>query len=187
MEMQRTGSNVEVLKYATGFMMTQMTAKAGIKKYGQVAKDALFQEFSKLHDLGVFLGQHKSELTHAQKRGVLQAISVLKEKRCGRIKGRTVADGRPQRPIYTKEETSSPTVSNDALMLSILVDAWERGNVATADVTGAYLHANLNDSPLLKMEGASVDIMCDINDEYRKFVCIEQGKKVLYLKLLKAL
>jgi hypothetical protein len=100
MEMQSTGSNVEVFKYVTGFMMTQMTAKAGIKKHGQIAIDALFQEFSQLHDLGVFLRQHKSELTYIQKRGALQAISEIKEKRCGRIKGRTVADGRPQMPLY---------------------------------------------------------------------------------------
>jgi hypothetical protein len=101
MELQSTGSNAEVFKYVTGFMMTQMTAKAGIKKHGQVTIDALFQEFSQLHDLGVFLGQHKSELTHTQKRGALRAaISVIKEKRSGRIKGRTVVDGRPQRTIH---------------------------------------------------------------------------------------
>jgi hypothetical protein len=37
----------------------QMTAKAGIKKHGQIAVEALFNEFSQLHDLTVF---------HAKKR-----------------------------------------------------------------------------------------------------------------------
>jgi hypothetical protein len=37
------------------------------------------------------------------------------------------------------------------------------------------------------MEGKSVDIMCDVSDNYRQYVCIENGKKVLYLKLVKAL
>jgi hypothetical protein len=32
-----------------------------------------------------------------------------------------------------------------------------------------------------------VDIMCDVCKDYRKFVCYENGKKVLYLRLLKAL
>jgi hypothetical protein len=112
---------------------------------------------------------------------------VVKEKRCGRIKGRTVADGRPQQQLYTKEETSSPTVSTDALMLSLLIDATEHRDVATADVVGAYLHAEMEDFTPLKMEGESVDIMCDVNDEYKLYVCYENGKKVLYLKLLKAL
>jgi hypothetical protein len=133
--------------------MTQMSAKAGIEKHGQVAIDALFEEFSQLHDLGVLLAHYRLNLTRAEKRGVLRAISVVKEKRCGQIKGRTVADGRPQRQLYTKEETSSPTVSTDALMLSLLIDATEHRDMATADVAGAYLHAKMEDFILLKMEG----------------------------------
>jgi hypothetical protein len=34
--------------------MTQMTTSAGIKKHGQIAVDALIQEFAQLRDLGVF-------------------------------------------------------------------------------------------------------------------------------------
>jgi hypothetical protein len=72
-------------------------------------------------------------------------------------------------------------------MMSILIDAKERRDVATADVAGAYLHAEMEDVTLLKMEGESVNIMCDVSPEYEKFVCYENGKKVLYLELLKAL
>jgi hypothetical protein len=136
-EMKRTGSNTNVFKCITGIVMMQLTAKAGIKKHGQVALDALFKEFSQLHDLGVFLAQDANKLTREEKKGSLRAISMITEKRCGRIKGRTVADGRPQRALYAKEDTTSPTVSTDALMLSILIDAKERRDVATADVAGA--------------------------------------------------
>lgn len=69
---------------------------------------------------------------------------MIKEKRYGRIKGQTVADGRAQRDLCTREETSLPTVSTDALMLSILIDTKERRDVATADVAGAYLHADMD-------------------------------------------
>jgi hypothetical protein len=61
-----------------------------------VAIDALFKEFAKLHDLGVFLAQDNTKVTKAEKRGALRAIRIVKEKRCGWIKGRTVASGRPQ-------------------------------------------------------------------------------------------
>jgi hypothetical protein len=98
-----------------------------------------------------------------------------------------VADGRPQRPLYTKEETSSPTVSTDAFMMSILIDAWERRDVAIADVAGAYLHATMIDFTLLRVEGDQVDIMCAVCPEYMEFVMYENGKKVLDLHLLKAL
>jgi hypothetical protein len=36
----------------------------------------------------------------------------LKEKRCGTIKGRGCADGRPQRDYMTKDKTASPTVAS---------------------------------------------------------------------------
>ena len=39
----------------------------------------------------------------------------------------------------------------------------------------------------MKIEGKFVDIMCKVNTELRKFVRYENGKKVLYLQLLKAL
>jgi hypothetical protein len=187
-EMKSTGSNTNVFKSITGIVMMQLTAKAGIKKHGQVTLDALFKEFSQLHDLGVFLAQDGNKLTRVEKKGALRAINMITEKRCGRIKGRTVSNRRPQRKaLYAKEDTTSPTVLTDALMISIIIDTKERRDVATADVAGAYLHADMDDFTLLKVEGKSVNIMCEVCKEYKPFVFYERGKKVLYLKLLKAL
>jgi len=42
----------------------------------------------------------------------------LKEKRDGTINAKGYADGRPQRIYRNKEDTSSPTVSIEAMMLS---------------------------------------------------------------------
>ena len=102
-------------------------------------------------------------MTPAQRHSALQAINLIKEKRDGRIKGRTVANGRPQKALYEKSETTSPTVSTDALMLSIIVDTHEKRDVATADVTGAYLNADMKDFTVMKFVGRSVDIMCKMN------------------------
>lgn len=64
---------------------------------------------------------------------------------------------------------------------------YENRDVATADVVGAYLHANMDDFTLLKLQEDVVEIMCEVNPMYIDFVVIENGKKVLYLLLLKAL
>jgi hypothetical protein len=88
---------------------------------------------------------------------------------------------------YTKEETTSPTVSTDALMISLMIDAKERRDVATADVKGADSHTDMEDFVLSKLVGKAVNIMCQVNPKYEKFVVIENGKKVLNLQLLKAL
>ena len=119
-------------------------------------------------------------------RSALLAINVIKEKRCGKVKGRTVADGRKQRALHAKDETTSPTASTDALMLSTMIDACEERDVATADVAGACLHAEPDDFTLLKLEGDSVDIMCNASEHHKEFVMCKKGKKALCLRLLKA-
>jgi len=72
-------------------------------------------------------------------------------------------------------------------MILLMSDAKECRDVATANVDGAYLHADMEDFVLLKLVGEAVDIMCQVNPKYENFVVIENGKKVLYLQLLKAL
>jgi len=176
-----------IYKYIFGYIMTQMTATAGIKKHGQAAVDALLQKFCQLDSKNVFEPLDASTLTSSQKRESLRDVNLIKEKRSGKLKGCTCADGRSQRSKYTKEETTSPTVSMDALMISLMIDAKERRDVATADVEGAYLHADMEEFVLLKLVGKAVDIMCQVNPKYENFVVIENGKKVLYLQLLKAL
>ena len=72
-------------------------------------------------------------------------------------------------------------------MISLMIDAKERRDVATADIEGAYLHVDMEDFVLLKLVGEAVNIMCQVNPKYEKFVVIENGEKVLNLQVLKAL
>jgi len=86
-----------------------------------------------------------------------------------------------------KEETTSPMVSTNALMLSLLIDAFEKRDVAMADVVGAYLNAKMLDFVLLQLSGDTVDMMCRVNPRYSQYIVLENGEKALYLRLLKAL
>ena len=96
-----------------------------------------------------------------------------------------MADGRPQRKLYDKSETASPTVSTDALMLSLMIDAKEGRDVATANVAGAYLKAEMDDFMVMKLTGNDVRIFCEMNPEYKPYVVKEGGKDVLYVRLKK--
>ena len=93
--------------------------------------------------------------------------------------------------MYLKEgETvASPTVSLEALITTLLISAFEDRDVASFDVPGAYLHATMPEDKrvLLRIDGDFVDIMCDVNPEFRKSVITDGKKKVLYLKILRAL
>ena len=168
------------------YTLTQMMAKAGIRKHGKAAEAALMTEFAQLEDLSVDEPVAPVSLTKQQRKAALRAINFIREKRDGRLKGRTVADGRPQRNLYEKSETASPTVATNVLMLSIVVDAHEGRDVATADVAGAYLKATMDDFDLLKFTGESVDILCKMNEK-KKYVTKEGNVKVLYARLVKAL
>jgi hypothetical protein len=69
----------------------------------------------------------------------------LKKKRCGHIKGRGCADGQKQRLYTTQEEASSPTVAIESVMLSCVIDASEGRDVATVDIPGAFMQADMDD------------------------------------------
>jgi hypothetical protein len=174
-------------RFIFGYIMNQMTATAGIKKHGKAAEAAIMREFAQLEELDVYESIAATSLSQKQRKAALRAINLIKEKRSGELKGRTVADGRPQRSLYGKSETASPTVSTDALVLSIMIDAHEGRDTGTADVVGAYLKANMDDFVVMKFTGASVDILCKLNPAHAKHVTIENGWKVLYVRLIKAI
>jgi hypothetical protein len=177
----------EFEKSIFGYVLNQMTAKAGIKKHGKAAEAALMKEFAQLEALDVYESVDPESLSKEQRHNALRAINLIKEKRDGVLKGRTVADGRAQRSLYPKSQTASPTVGTDALLLSIMIDAYENRDVATADVVGAYLKAFMDDYVLMKFTGDSVDILCKLNPEHVRNTTVENGTKVLYVRLIKAI
>ena len=174
---------------AVGICFTQMTASRGIKLIGEPAVAAMFKEFKQLVDLQVLGTLDPDKLTSTQKRKALRAINLIKVKRCGKVKGRTCADGSGQRKYVPREEAASPTLSLESLMSILLISAHEERDTAVFDVPGAYLHADIpNDKfVILKIEGEFADIMCQVNPEFTPFVRKENQKKVLYLQILKAL
>ena len=113
--------------------------------------------------------------------------NLFKEKRNGKLKGRTCADGRSQRTLYDKSQTASPTVSNDVLILTIIIEAFDGRDVATGDVAGAYLKAYMDDFVIMKFVGESVCLLCELHPKHKASVTKENGVNVSYLRLSKAL
>jgi hypothetical protein len=179
----------KTVKHVVELLMTQMTAKQGVKEFGDRAVEAIIKEFTQLNEKNVFQPKHFGSLTMEDRKKALRSITLIKEKRCGRVKGRTVADGRPQRKYYAPEDVHSPTVSTEGLFLSLGIDAKEERHVATCDVEGAYLHASMEDVVIMMFEGDMVDYMVATDPKkYGPYVHVARnGKKILYVRLLKAL
>jgi len=168
--------------------LSQMHASKGIKVFGDRAIEALASEYSQLDGLVVFKPEDATKLTDQQKAAALNVIDLIKQKRCGKVKGRTVADGRKQRSEFNKEDTSSPAMSLEAFIVTLVVDAMEDRDVAITDVAGAFLKAEMPDYVIIRLHGSSLKAILRANKtKYEKYIVIENGREVLYVRLLKAM
>jgi hypothetical protein len=61
------------------------------------------------------------------------------KKRTGETKARLVGGGNKQREYLTKEDSSSPTVATESVLLTSIVDADERRDVAIIDIPNAFI------------------------------------------------
>ena len=147
------GVKVPDREFVHAYVTAQMSAKKGLQVFGQQGADALLKELRQLVLMKVMSGVQSHELSTTQKRKALKYLMFLKEKRCGRIKGRGCADGRKQRLYKTKEETSSPTVSIEAILFSCMIDAMEGRDVATLDIPGAFMQAMIDEEVHIKFDG----------------------------------
>ena len=75
----------------------------------------------------------------------------------------------------------------ESLLLTFVIDVYEERYVASLDIPGAYLHAKMKKFVLLKIDGEFVDIICQMDPGFAPHIRYENGKKVLYIQLLKAL
>ena len=92
--------------------------------------------------------------------------------------------------IYLREDesVSSLKVFLEGLFVTLVIDAYKNRDVTTFNIPGAYFYApNPEDKQvLLNLKGLFVDIMCQVNPEYKRYVRIKRGQQVLFLLTLRA-
>jgi hypothetical protein len=154
--------------------LTQYTLKRGLKEFGEDGRTALGKEIEQLYTRKVSKLVDDDNLTKDQKRASLRYLMFLTKKRCGRIKVRGCADaGRKQRETTSKEDASAPTVSIEAVMLSSVIDAMEGRDVATVDIPGAFMQADIH----VKFEVKIAEMLVNLDPKlYRKYVKDETAK-----------
>ena len=183
------------IKSATRVMFTQMGASKGINIVGKRVIAAIVKELKQLEYVPmpgkkVVEAINPDTLLLLKNKMELNAINLIKEKRDGTLKGRRCADGRKKRQYLREDESvSSPTVSLEGLFVTLVIDAYEGRDVATFNIPRVYLHALMpkDKQVLLKLKGQCVEIMCEINGEYKKHVRYEKGQKTLYLSTIRAI
>jgi len=65
----------------------------------------------------------------------------------------------------TKEETSSPTVSTEALFLTAAIDAHERRKVITVDIPGVFMHCDIDEEIFVKLERPMAELLVKVDEQ----------------------
>ena len=74
------------------------------------------------------------------------------------------------------------------IILSCLMNAKESSYVATIDIPGAFMHADIKDEVNMKLEVTMADLFANIDPQiYEEYVTTKNGKNILYFRLNKYL
>ena len=117
-----------------------MNWRKGLKIFKEKGETAVTKGLQQIHDMEGFQPKHWHKLNADERAKALKYLMYLKEKCNGDVKGRGCADGLSQRLYTNKQDTASPTASLARLIITCVIDAHEKRDVATVDIHGAFLH-----------------------------------------------
>ena len=122
----------------------------------------------------------------------MDSLIFLTEKRDGRIKARTCANGSTQRIYTNKEDTASPTAMTESILLTATIEAKENRDIMTVDIPNAFVQTDIDQNTkeriMMKIKGPLVDMLVEMDEQtYAAFVVFDGKTKVLYVQVLKAL
>jgi hypothetical protein len=180
------------LKYEKKHQFLQtFSLNKGLKVFGDKGKEAALKEMQQLHDRVVFRPIRIEDMTQLERKRAMESLIFLAEKKDGRIKARTCANGSTQRDYIDRDDAASPTATNESILITGAIEAKQGRDVMTADIPNAFVQTTLEgmkDRIMMKIRGALVDILVEMSPEtYKDFVVYEKGQKVLYVRMLRAL
>ena len=165
------------------------TLKKGLQKFGDKAKASADKEMQQMINRKCFKPIHKAELNAIERKRAMESLLFLNEKRDGTIKARFCANGSTQREYMNREDTSSPTVSTEAILLTGVIEAEEGREVATCDIPNAFVQTEVEkkdkdgNRTIMKIRGVLVQLLCALDESYKEYMVYEKGQPVLYTEV----
>ncbi len=143
-QLLRVGNKQDAIM--VGIIMAHFSMKESVKMFGEAqTEEACKKEIKQIHMRNMFVPKHWYELSTKQKAQMLEAFIFLTEKQSGEIKARKVLLGTMQRNYISKEVASSPTASTEAVMITAVIDAKEKREVATVEMSNAFVQMVIKD------------------------------------------
>jgi hypothetical protein len=137
-----------------------MSMNKGLKLFGKAGIKAVCSEMAQLHDRKVMKPVHSRELTPEKQQEALAYLMFLKQKQCGKVKGRGCTNGQREHRYTDQADAASPTVETEVVFLMAIIDALENHDVAVVDIPGAFMQVDLDDETIhvrltRKMDGGA--------------------------------
>ncbi|CAJ1962810.1 unnamed protein product [Cylindrotheca closterium] len=167
----------------------------GLKKFGDDGKGAVDKELRQMLLRDCFTApEFVKDMTVSEQKKAQSAMILLAEKQFEKtIKGRLVYQGDGTREWLLQEDTTSPTALQEAITTTCVIDAHEGRDIMTMDVPNAFIQTYMpeakegEDRIYMKITGMMVQILIDMAPEYREYVVLENGKRVIYVRVLRAI
>jgi len=121
-------------------------------------------------------------LIKKQKEHILESHIFVEQKQDGLIKACKVIGGNKQQDYITKEDVSSPMVTDEAVMLICVIDAQEDRNIVVVDIPNAFVQTVVDEEGvehhvIVRIRGPLVDILVSIApDVYVQYVSMNKNK-----------
>ena len=185
--------NRKAIKKCASFAQ-QLFLDKGLKKFGGRGHEAVHKELDQLHKRNCFTPREVSTLSNSEKSKAMRALMHLTEKRDGTIKARLCYNGKPTRQWINKDDAASPTAMTESVFITATIDAHEGRDVMVADIPNAFIQTLMpelkdgDERVFMKITGILVDHLVEMDSQlYGPFVTYENGQKVLYVEVLRAI
>jgi hypothetical protein len=149
---------------------------------------AVKKKLKQLHYHDVLCPVSPKSIGVEDRRQALPYLIFLKQKRTGEIKDRGCAVCCKKRLYHNKEDASSPTVAIELVMLTSVIDAEESRDIATVDISGAFMQASIDKTVYMKIDGTMADLLVELEPtKCKHYVTDVLDKKARYVRSNKAL
>ena len=151
-----------------------------IKTYGEPAARSIKSELQQMIDKGVWHPLSFKDMTKKQRLSAIRAKMFVTEKFFpngifDKIKSRLVARGDMQdRSLYSDNDTSAPTAELSSVLSVAAIAACESRYVATCDIGGAFLNADMfkgsGRKVIVKLDKHVTQMLTKLKPDYESFV-----------------
>jgi hypothetical protein len=105
-----------------------------------------------LHERAVFKPFQVDDMPQIERKRAMENLIFLIEKRDGRVKARTCANGSTQCTYMECDDAASPTAMTESILITATIDAKQKHDVMTTNILNAFVQTNVDKKNQVKGE-----------------------------------